>query len=267
MGAVFLATAIALSLWMVVAWCIQRQTANAGVVDVMWAMGLGLAALYFGLVGDGSMMARLMVAMLAGVWATRLAMHLLVRLLYEDEDARYRALRLAWGERANRNFFWLFQARALMALGFAVPLWIAAQNPEPAPALWTLAAVAVWTVAVLGESLSDYQLARFRVQPSNRGKTLRAGLWRHSRHPNYFFESLHWCAYALLAVGAPLGWLAWLGPLLMLLLLYRVTGIPAAERQAIRARGQCYRDYQRVTSTLLLWPPRVGSDVPDAEPS
>jgi len=250
---IFFCTWVALSLWMLGAWLIARRMRNAGVVDVMWAMGIGLAALYFGLVGEGSMMSRLLVAMLAGFWATRLAMHLLVRVLYEDEDGRYQSLRERWGDRANARFFGFFQIQALIALLFSIPLWVAAQNPVASPTGWTFAAILVWTIAVVGEAISDYQLARFRVQPKNRGKTCRTGFWRHSRHPNYFFEMLHWFAYVLLAVGLEYAWLSLLGPLAMLIFLYLLTGIPSTERQALRSRGDDYREYQRTTSALIPW--------------
>lgn len=250
---IFLYSWFALAAWMTIAWLIQRKTANAGVVDVMWAIGLGLTALYFGLVGDGSMMSRLLVAMLAGVWATRLAMHLLVRVLYEAEDGRYLALRERWGAAANARFFVFFQLQALIALMFSIPFWVAAQNPSLSPSLWTVVAVVVWTVAVVGEALSDYQLSSFRVVPSNRGKTCRYGLWRYSRHPNYFFELLHWCAYVFLAIGFQHAWLALFGPLAMLVFLYLLTGIPSTERQALRSRGEDYREYQRTTSALIPW--------------
>ncbi|MBV8853549.1 MAG: DUF1295 domain-containing protein, partial [Sinobacteraceae bacterium] len=99
-------------------------------------------------------------------------------------------------------------------------------------------------------------LARFRANPAHRGKTCRAGLWRYSRHPNYFFEWLHWFSYVAFAVGAPLGWLALAGPLLMYVFLRYVSGIPYTEAQALRTRGDDYRDYQRRTSMLFPWPPR-----------
>ena len=131
----------------------------------------------------------------------------------------------------------------------------AAATVRPAP--WQLAvAAAIWLVSVGGESLADAQLARFRADPANRGKTCRSGLWRYSRHPNYFFEWLHWCAYAVAAIGAPLAWLGWLGPVVMYLFLRYISGIPFTEQQALRTRGDDYRDYQRSTPMLFPWFPK-----------
>jgi len=265
---IFVWTYLALVIWMTIAWVIQVKTANAGVADVMWAMGLGLSALYFGLASQGSMMSRLLVGMLAGIWATRLAMHLLVRVLYEGEDGRYRFLRERWGARANQNFFVLFQIRALAALVFALPLWAAAQNRTVEPTVWTILALLVWTIALVGESISDFQLASHRVTPSLRKVSCRQGFWHYSRHPNYFFELLHWVTYALLAIGFESMWLALLGPLAMLVFLYRITGIPACESQALRSRGEDYLDYQRCTNALFPWfPKRRRHTLVEAKPS
>ena len=121
-----------------------------------------------------------------------------------------------------------------------------------------MAAILTWVVAVGGEWLADRQLADFRADPANRGRTCREGLWGWSRHPNYFFEWLHWFAYLWLAVGSHLWWLALIGPVLMLLFLYRVSGIPWTEAQALRSRGEDYVRYQREVSAFLPLPPRRG---------
>jgi len=112
----------------------------------------------------------------------------------------------------------------------------------------------------VGESMADRQLAHFRAQPANRGKTCRDGFWRYSRHPNYFFEWLHWFAYVALAVGSPVGWLAWSGPLVMFLFLRFVSGVPYTETQALRSRGDEYRRYQRDTPMFFPWFPSRHSE-------
>jgi steroid 5-alpha reductase family enzyme len=124
--------------------------------------------------------------------------------------------------------------------------------------VWLALAVLTWCGSVAGEALADRQLARFRADPNHRGRTCRAGLWRYSRHPNYFFEALHWVSYPLLAIGAPFAALAWLGPLVMFFFLRFLSGIPFTEAQALRTRGEDYRDYQHRTSMLIPWPPRRG---------
>jgi steroid 5-alpha reductase family enzyme len=143
---------------------------------------------------------------------------------------------------------------AVFALPFAAA---AARHSDPAP--WTIAAaVGIWLLSVGGESLADQQLATFRNDPANRGKTCRSGLWAWSRHPNYFFEWLHWFTYVFLAVGSHLFWLSLVGPVVMLLFLYRVSGIPWTEAQSLRSRGDDYRRYQQQVSAFFPRPPKRG---------
>jgi len=113
----------------------------------------------------------------------------------------------------------------------------------------------VWAIGNVGTILSDYQLAQWRANPDNKGKTARAGLWSWSRHPNYFFEWANWCGIALVATTTPWGWLAWLVPAGLLYLLFKVTGIPATEAQALRSRSD-YAEYQRTTSVFVPLPPK-----------
>ncbi|KAG1359915.1 hypothetical protein G6F61_014465 [Rhizopus arrhizus] len=147
-------------------------------------------------------------------------------------------------------------AQALLIILFAPPFVAVAANPRPGLTIWIVAAAGVWLLSVGGEALADRQLARFRANPANKGRTCRDGLWRYSRHPNYFFEWLHWFTYVLLAVGSPLWWMAWLGPLLMYVFLRWISGIPFTEQQALRTRGDDYREYQRRTSAFFPWFPK-----------
>ena len=149
------------------------------------------------------------------------------------------------------KFFWFFQSQALVVTLFALPFIAAASRHDNDFCGWTLAAVATWLLAVGGESLADRQLATFRDTPGNQGKTCRAGLWAWSRHPNYFFEWLHWFAYVFLAVGSHYFWLSLLGPVLMFAFLYRVSGIPWTEAQSLRSRGDDYRALPATGQRLL----------------
>jgi steroid 5-alpha reductase family enzyme len=238
-------------------WAYARRVENLGYVDIAWAILLGVAAIVVAVFGNGSPMARILVGALVGLWALRLASHLFARVHGHPEDGRYRNLREHWNGRQG-VFLLFFESQTLIVMLFAVPMLIAASNPAP-PGIRALCAVIVWLVAVGGEALADRQLAAWVADPANRGRTCRRGLWAWSRHPNYFFEWLHWFAYALLAIGAPLAWLAWSGPLLMFFFLYRVTGIPYTEAQSLRSRGDDYRAYQREVNAFFPWPPRHGN--------
>jgi len=238
---------------MLALWWRQLRTRNATGVDVAWSLLVAGFALVYGLVSAGDPGRRLLVSGLAAAWGLRLGLHLLRDrvLATQQEDGRYRALREHWGPRAPRGFLLLHLAQAAVALLFSLPV-LAALQGGPLD-LWAAAGALVWLAAVAGETLADRQLAAFRQDPHRRGEVCRIGLWRWSRHPNYFFEWLHWWSYVLIGRGAPL---TLLGPLVMLLLLFRVSGIPWAEQQALRSRGEKYRAYQRVTSAFLPWPPR-----------
>ena len=234
-------------------WAVQRRTRDASLVDVGWAASLGLLALLCAAVLDGEPARRALVGAMGALWSARLAWHLYTdRVRGKSEDGRYAALRASWGAAADRNFFWFFQAQgalaALLALPFAA---LAARRGALGPG--DAAGAALWLVAVWGERAADKALAAFRANPAHKGKTCREGLWRFSRHPNYFFEWTHWLAYAAMAPG---DWRPWLSPALMLYFLLRVTGIPATEEQALRSRGDDYRRYRRETSMFIPWFPR-----------
>lgn len=249
-----------LALWllagaaMALGWQWQRRRANAGIVDVIWTAALGAGAVLLAVAGSGARTPRVLLAVLGGSWSLRLAAHLWARVRREGEDGRYRHLRALFGGRQWR-WFAFFQLQALLVPMFALPFAAVAVNPHSYPS--SLAAgIALWLLSVAGEARADAELERFRADPANRGRTCREGLWRYSRHPNYFFEWLHWFAYVALAVGSPLWALAWLGPLTMWLSLRYLSGVPWTEAQALRSRGEDYRDYQRCTPMLFPWFPR-----------
>lgn len=246
---------------MFVLWLRQQRTRDATAVDVAWAANLGGLAVLYACFSDGDPARRALVALLAGGASARLALHLFVdrtrarAQIARGEDGRYRTLREKWGSAAGRNFFVFFQAQALLDVLLSLPFLVACASTAPL-GLLDAVALALGVVALTGEWLADRQLARFRADPAQRGRTCRAGLWRFSRHPNYFFQWLLWCSYALLAWSGPLGALGLVGPVVMLVLILFVTGIPPTEAQALRSRGDDYRAYQRTTSAFVPWFPR-----------
>ena len=249
------------SLLMIVLWLVQRRTRNAGIVDVGWAAGIGLLGVLFAATADGYLYRRILVGVLIGVWSARLATYLLLdRVLGHPEEGRYRTLRDKWGRAADRNLFFFFQAQALLAVLFALPILIVAHHAVMGWTGWDAVGVWIWVVSVGNTVLADRQLARFKRRPESRGKTCREGWWRYSRHPNYFFEWLHWWSYVALAVGAGYGWLTLLAPAAMLWFLFKVTGIPPTEAQALASRGDDYREYQRTTSVFIPWFPKKGEE-------
>lgn len=253
-------TAVAASLVMVLAWLIQRRTGDAGIVDVVWAASLGVAALVAATTGPGDAIRRIVIGVIAGGWSLRLAVYLFIDRVYkaEHEDGRYLMLRKQWGDSAHGWFFLFFQAQAFFILAFATPFYVVAHNPEPFGVTDALG-IAVWCIALGGEWIADRQLSRHRKDPANKGKTCRTGLWAYSRHPNYFFEWIHWWAYVLLGAGSAWWWLSPTAAIFMLFLLFFVTGIPYTEKRSVESRGDDYRRYQQEVSVFVPWFPKEGS--------
>ena len=242
--------------FMLLLWFVQHRIHDAGVVDFGWALSLGLSALVYALMADGDPLRRAIIATLAGIWGVRLALHLLTdRVLRGPEDGRYEVLRKHYGRSVEHFFFLFFQGQAFSVVVLSLPFLLAANAQVPVGWL-TLAGVGLWILAITGEAIADNQLRAFKADPSSRGKTCRRGLWRYSRHPNYFFEWLIWCAYALIALPAEYGWLGLLSPVIIFALVNYVTGIPPTEARAVRSRGDDYRRYQQETSPFFPWFPR-----------
>jgi steroid 5-alpha reductase family enzyme len=154
------------------------------------------------------------------------------------DTGRYVEIRCRWGAKIGFKFLLFFEGQALLCVLLSIPFHIAARNQTSSLTVLEYAGVVIRIASVAGESLADAQLAAFKRNPVNKGKTCRAGLWSYSRRPNYFFEWLVWVSFAVFAHH----WLALASPALMLYFPLRVTGIPATEEQALRTKGDDYRD-------------------------
>ena len=243
---------------MAVVWAIAVRMSNAGIVDIAWSAGFAPMAIFFALLADGYRTRRVLVAALVCLWSLRLGGYLYVRVMshHPKEDRRYAQLRQSWGTHAHRNMFWFFEMQGLLLAILSVPFLLICINPARALKPLELAGIVVFMIAFVGESLADRQLAAFRGDPAQRGKVCEVGLWRLSRHPNYFFEWTVWVAYFILASASPYGWIAIYCPALMLFFLLRVTGIPMTEKLSLESKGQAFADYQRRTSAFVPWFPK-----------
>ena len=246
--------AATLFVMMFLIWLLSTRMNNAGLVDVGWALGLVVLANWYSWRGPGLPARKWILAGMVVLWGLRLAIHLVRRIGREPEDGRYQQLRRHWqGNNINLRFLLFFEAQALLDILLSLPILISALNPSPQLSLLEYFGAALWLLSVTGESLADIQLTTFKRNPANRGHVCQRGLWNYSRHPNYFFEWFVWVAWAVYALASPMGWLALVCPMVMFFFLFRVTGIPATEAQALRSRGQEYARYQQTTSAFVPW--------------
>lgn len=240
-----------------ITWAVQLRTQNAGIVDAVWPWSLGATGAIYALLGQGDWLSRGVMGVLALLWGLRLGCYLWQRNHGQPEDGRYARFRESWGDSAAWNMYWFFQFQVLMALLLSVGFWVVAVRETPVSTFAIVLAVVIWLVSVIGEHIADQQLNAFRNNPANKGQVCRQGLWYYSRHPNYFFECLHWLAYVPLAFGGPWWGLSVLPPLIMAWLLTRMSGLPLTEVQAAKSRPG-YADYMATTSALIPWPPKRG---------
>jgi steroid 5-alpha reductase family enzyme len=233
----------------------QLRTKDASAVDAGWGVGLVCAGSLYAALGDGELSHRVLIAVLSGLEFGRVA-YVVVRRFGHGEDSRYAELRARWRSwnQEQARFFVFYQAQALLVPLLGIPFVAVVENGHDGlePLEW--AGVAVWLAGAAFELIADAQLRRFKAE--HHGRTMRSGLWRYSRHPNYFGQFLTWIGFALIALAAPWGWTGFFAPALILVLIVFVTGIPPSEEQAIKHRGDDYRRYQQETSPFLPLPPR-----------
>jgi steroid 5-alpha reductase family enzyme len=244
---------------MLILWAIHVLINNASIVDFGWAVGLALLAAWYAWAGPGYPARKWAIATMAGFWGLRLGLYLLfARVIGQPEEGRYVQLRKEWKTNLPVRFLFFFEFQALLDVVLSLPFLFACLDTRAPLGILEKIGAGIWLAAIAGEALADWQLDAFKKNPANRGKTCRAGLWKYSRHPNYFFEWLVWVGYALFAISSPWGWIGLLSPVLILYFLLSVTGIPATEAQALRSRGAEYRAYQQSTSSFVPWFPKRG---------
>jgi steroid 5-alpha reductase family enzyme len=245
-------TAVAV-LGFAVVWAISVRINNYGLLDVAWSLSVAVLAPLYAVLSGGGLERCLSFTVIGAAWSLRLGLYVLIRVMrmHPREDARYRTLRERWP--GPGRFFLFFELQALIAVIFSLPFLFASQNLKPGLAPLEVAGLAIAALACAGESLADWQAQRFKRNPANKAAVVDVGLWRYSRHPNYFFESLVWWGFCIAALDSPYGACTVVCPLLMLHLLLNVTGIPLTEKHSLESRGEAYRAYQRTTSRFVPW--------------
>ena len=251
--------AVAVATLMVGTWVVSLVLRNASIVDITWGLGFVVVAWVSALRADAASGAASVLVAMVTVWGLRLGVYLFWRNHGNGEDYRYVAMRRRWGKR-----FWLISLATVFVLQGAL-MWIVSLPVQVAHvgdardgALAGVALViglALYAIGLLFEVVGDAQLARFKADPTNEGKVMRSGLWRYTRHPNYFGDACVWWGVGIVAQAVTGTWWALLGPLVMNILLLRVSGVALLER-SLRKRKPDYAEYVRTTSAFVPRPPR-----------
>lgn len=236
-----------------ITWAISVKINNYGLLDAAWSYGVAFIAPIYALNAPGNSTRIWLGSTIGILWSLRLGTHILTRVIrhHPKEDPRYRTLRERWPGPAM--FLAFFELQALIAVVFTLPFLFAAFNAGPKLRAVEIIGLGIAAMSLVGETIADRHVSRFKRDPANEGKVCQEGLWRYSRHPNYFFEAMIWWGFFLFALGSPWGWTAIVCPLLMLYFLLAVTGIPLTEQHSIESKGDAYREYRRTTSAFIPW--------------
>ena len=248
----------AASIWVAVAmfalWVFSIVIRDASIVDVFWGLGFVLIA---AIANDpsGYEPRQAIVGLLVSLWGIRLAVHLSLRNRGKGEDPRYQAMRKRWGARFPAIS--LVQVYALQGIGMitvSLPIQAAMQAPSPTLTPLDVLGAVVCAAGIAFEAIADLQLTRFKAKRGNAKKVMDQGLWRYTRHPNYFGDCLMWWGFGLIALGVG-AWWALLGPVVMTVLLLRVSGVTLLERRMAKSRPG-YAEYAKRTSAFVPLPPK-----------
>jgi len=241
----------------VLLWLVSLWLKNSSIVDIFWGTGFIIFAWgAFLLTPQGFITRKLLLCVLVSLWGLRLSLHLLLRNWGKPEDFRYQA----WRRQAGAGWWWksyfkVFLLQGLLLWIIAAPLLAAQVSPQPSTLTWLdILSIPVWLVGFIFEALGDWQLSRFKANPANMGRLLNTGVWRYTRHPNYFGDATQWWAFYLLALSAG-GWWTIFSPLIMTGLLLRVSGVTMLER-TLKDTKPGYQDYIETTSGFIPWFPR-----------
>ncbi len=251
------AAALAILIYVTLVWLLSLPLKNSSIVDVFWGPGFMLAnGAAMLMLSHEAAMRQWLVAALVCVWALRLAIYIFVRNHGKGEDFRYRA----WREENPRNWWWfsffkVFLLQGVMMWIIALPLLAVQFYAEPVQLVGLdYLGAALWLVGFFFEAVGDAQMFRFKANPANRGKLMSAGLWRYTRHPNYFGEAVQWWGFFCFAAATGAYWTI-VSPIIITALLLKVSGVAMLEKTLANSKPG-YREYQQNTNAFLPWPPR-----------
>jgi steroid 5-alpha reductase family enzyme len=241
---------------MTLLWLVSLALKNSSIVDIFWGTGFVIANwVYFALTPEGFLLRKWLVGILVTIWGLRLSLYILWRNWGKPEDYRYQA----WRKEAGSKWWWQSFFRVFLLQGFlmwiiSTPLLAAQRGETPTHLiLFDVLGVVVWVIGFFFEAAGDFQLAHFKANPANKGKVMDRGVWRFTRHPNYFGDAAQWWGFYLISAFAG-GWWTIFSPILMTLFLLRVSGVALLEKTLETRPG--YKEYIEKTSAFIPWFPR-----------
>ena len=246
---------------MVGLWLLSLLIKDSSIVDIFWGLGFVITAwVYFFLTPDGFLTRKLLIVSLTMIWGLRLSIHILLRNWGHGEDFRYQK----WRQESGKNWWWysfikVFFLQGMLMWIISIPLLAAQISPTPDRLIWLdFLAVIVWGIGFFFEAVGDWQLSKFRADPGNKGKLLNTGVWRYTRHPNYFGDAAQWWGFYLIAAAAGGYWTIF-SPVLMTLLLRNVSGVAMLEK-TLKDTKPRYKEYVETTNAFIPWLPRKSKE-------
>jgi len=255
-GQVMTAAALSVAVVMGATWIASLILHDASIVDPVWPLGFVVVAWVERVVATGNPARQWLLVAMVTIWGLRLALYLAWRKRGAPEDFRYRAMRRRWGSNFGLvSLVTVFALQGLLLWVVSLPVQLGQVRPQPGLGLLAVAGVALWAVGIGFEAVGDAQLARFKADPANAGAVMDRGLWRYTRHPNYFGDACVWWGIALVAAETALGAIGLVGALVMTILLRRVSGVTLLERSLVKRR-RGYDEYVARTAAFVPRPRR-----------
>jgi len=251
----FLQAAVIVFIYFFLFFLVAQIIRNNSIVDMGWGAGFVLVALATLFIQGAYMERNLLLVLLITIWGGRLTYYIVRRNWGKPEDFRYAKWRREWGRwLVPRAFLQVFMLQGLLMLVIGYPIILVNANPQPGLNILDYLGLAVWIIGFYFESVSDKQMAEFKKDPANKGHIIKTGLWKYSRHPNYFGEATMWWGIFLLSLSVSLGWSAIISPLTITLMLLYVSGVPMLEKKY--KDNPEFQEYAKVTSKFFPWFPK-----------
>ena len=253
---VLVASALAIAILMLGTWLLSVIVKNASIVDITWGLGFVVVAWVTHFVADGNSTRGWVLTALTTIWGVRLAGYLAWRNIGHGEDYRYKAMRKHHGDKfAIVSLVTVFLVQGVLMWVVSLPVQLGQVSREPNFGALGFIGIVVWLVGLCFETIGDAQLARFKADATNKGKVMQTGLWKYTRHPNYFGDACVWWGLALVAAEAEIGIVGLLGAVVMTILLRRVSGVALLEK-SLSKRKEGFAEYAARTSPFIPLPPK-----------